>query len=163
MITEATPSRGPFPRGLPRRPASVGLALAVVVALGACGGLSSPSRQEARAEVSADRTDVPVQIVTSTRFNVDAGGQDPSQPPSSTSVLLLQSDTTIQNLPFSGTFDIHTTGRFFIRAQIPEAATDTPSVNAHIRVLIDGEQRNSVGGDLAAGPVQAVFLSATGG
>ncbi|HKK26615.1 MAG TPA: hypothetical protein VKB18_00900 [Gemmatimonadota bacterium] len=155
--------RGRRSRGSRWRAGSVGLALALVAVLGACGSLSSPSRQEAKAEVSADRTDVPVQIVTSTMFNVDAGGQDPTQPPSSAPVSLLQSDTTVQNLPYSGTFDIRATGRFFIRAQIPEAATDTPSVSVHITVLVDGEQRNSVAGDLADGPVQAVFLSAGSG
>lgn len=112
--------------------------------------------------VSADRQDVPIEIVTSTEFTVAAAVQDPTQPPATATVDLVSADTAVQDLPFNKTYNIQTTGRFFIRVQFPATATDSPSVNAAVKVYIDGQQRNSVQGDLSTKPLQAVFLSANG-
>lgn len=131
-----------------KRSAALGLLLVTV----GCG-LGPPEREEARAVVDGDNSEAPVQIVTSTEFTVAGGGQD------GPSVSLFGADTVVRTLPYDTTFDIRTTRRFFVRAQTPEAATDTPSVDATIRVIVDGEERNRVQGDLATEPVQAVFLS----
>lgn len=121
-------------------------------------GLSGPNLKEARVVVESDNRNADVQIVTSTEFAVTEGSQTPTDP-SGSGAQFIAADTTVQTLPFERTFDIRSTGRFFIRAQIPAAATDTPSVNTTIRVFVDGEQRNLVQGDLANDPVQAVFMS----
>lgn len=131
-----------------RRSALLGL---VLVAAGC--GLSAPERNEARVVVDADDQESQVQIVTSTEFTVSTGGQG------GPSVSLVASDTTVRTLPYDTTFDIVATRRFFVRAQTPAAATDTPSVVTTVRVIVDGEERNRVQGDLADEPVQAVFLS----
>lgn len=130
----------------------------MVLAL-ACSGPGGPVRRVAHAVVEGDDASAPVQIVTSTVFNVSSTPSDPSQPSSGSSVALIVADTVVQTLPFDRTFDIHTTGRFFIRVQTPPTATDTPSVNATLKVFVDGEQRSNVAGDLATSPLQAVFLS----
>lgn len=148
----AHPSTAPRPRG------SVPAAALVALLLAAGCGLTPPERQEARALVEADDPDVDVQVVTSTEFAVSGGSQDPTNPQGA-SVQLVTADTAVQTLPFDQTFDIRATGRIFVRAQTPEAATDTPSVTVTIRVFVDGEQRNSVQGDLAEQPIQTVFLS----
>ena len=135
----------------------------LTLGLASCSGLSGPVRQKARAQVQGDNPDAQVEIVTSTEFTVDFPQQDPTQPPTSASVNLVSADTTVQALPFDKTYDIHVTGRFFIRVQTPEAATDTPSVNTNVKVFVDGEQRSAVQGDLASKPLQAIFLSANGG
>lgn len=151
-IPAGPPGRGPAALSVP-----AGLLAAVVLLTAACG-LTRPQREEARALVETDATDAQVQIVTSTEFAVSGGSQDPTDP-SGASVQFVSSDTAVQTLPFERTFDIRTTGRLFVRAQTPEAATDTPSVQVTIRVFVDGEQRNSVQGDLADQPIQTVFLS----
>lgn len=152
ILDRSQPPAGPG--GSPR---AVVAALAVVLLTAACG-ISPPNREQARALVEADDPDADVQVVTSTDFAVIGGSQDPTNPQGA-SVQLVTADTAVQNLPFERTFDIRTTGRVFVRAQTPEAATDTPSVTVTIRVFVDGEQRNSVQGDLADQPVQTVFLS----
>ena len=140
-----------------RRRGSLAVALIGVLLVTGCG-LTRPDREEARAVIESDNTSADVQIVTSTEFVVSGGSQDPTDPPGS-SVQLVASDTAVQTLPFDRTFDIRTTGRLFVEARTPEAATDTPSVNVTIRVFVDGERRNSVAGDLAEQPLQTVFLS----
>ena len=153
-------------RSVPGRCGTGLCALALVAVVGivaACSGLSAPVRQEAHAVVEGDNPDATVEIVTSTEFTVDFPQQDPTQPPTGATVSLVSADTSVQKLPFDKTYDIHVTGRFFIRVQTPEAATDTPSVNTSVKVYVDGEQRSSVQGDLATKPLQAVFLSANGG
>lgn len=132
----------------------VGVVCCLLLVASGCN-LSAPEREEAQAVVDADNRDADVQVVTSTEFDV-AGGGDPGQPPG---VSLLIADTTVQPLPFERSFDISATGRFFIRAQTPEAASDTPSVNTTIRVVVDGDEVNFVQGDLADDPVQAVFVA----
>lgn len=136
----------------------LGAALAVLLLAAGCG-IAPPEREEARALVEADDPSVDVEIVTSVDFAVFQGGPDPGNP-SAGAIQLVTADTVVQPLPFERTFDIRATGRLFVRAQTPEAATDTPSVNVTIRVFVDGEQRNSVQGDLATTDgIQTVFLS----
>lgn len=143
--------------GPPARGGTIAGALAAVLLATGCG-LTPPEREEARALVESDDPDAEVQVVTSTDFGVIGGSQDPTNPQGA-SVQLVTSDTAVQALPFERSFDIRGTGRLFVRAQTPTAAADTPSVTVTVRVFVDGEQRNSVQGDLAEGSVQTVFLS----
>lgn len=153
-MSQARSSAPAGPRGGVPAAAAV---LAVVLLTAACG-LTPPDRRQARAVVESQDADADVQVVTSTEFVYSGGSQDPTNP-SGASVQLVAADTAVQTLPFDRTFDIRSTGRLFVRAQTPEAATDTPSVTVRIRVIVDGEQQNSVQGDVAEQPVQAVFLS----
>lgn len=145
------------PAGLRGGVRTAAAVLAAALLAAACG-LTPPDRREARAVVESQDSSAEVQVVTSTQFAYSGGSQDPTDP-SGASVQLVTADTAVRTLPYDETFDIRATGRLFVRAQTPEAATDTPSVTVRIRVIVDGEQRNSVQGDLAEQPVQAVFLS----
>lgn len=144
--------------GLPGGVRATAAVLAAALLTASCG-LTPPDRKEARAVVESEDTSAQVQIVTSTEFAYSGGSQDPTNP-SGASVQIVTADTAVRTLPYDRTFDIRTTGRLLVRAQTPAAATDTPSVTVRVRVIVDGEQRNSVEGDVAEQPVEAVFLSA---
>jgi hypothetical protein len=148
--------------GRPIRSAMTRACVAVAGGLLLAGCTSNgPARQEARAVATASPDSIPVQVVTSTNFAYTPPNVDPTNP-SGGSVLFGTADTTVRKLPLDSTYNIAGTGRFIIRIEIPPTATDTPHVQAHVDVYIDGQLRGSAQGDLSSRMVQYIFLSSGG-
>lgn len=122
---------------------------AVALLAAACNDpFSSPTREEARPVLTADR-DVSVRVVTSTNFAVTSTGDGDSN------VALDDSTVRVVEHPWDRTFDIRETRRFYVRAE----PTDTESVNATLELFIDGESRGTVSGDLQEQPLEHTFAS----
>lgn len=127
------------------------LVAAGALGLAACNPFSAPTREEARAVVTAEQA-AQVRIITSTDFFLTSTGGSGEQ----ADVDFESADTTVVEPRFDRTFDIRETRRFFIRVE----PTDTASVVATLEVFIDGESLGRLSGDLQEGPLEDVFVSA---
>jgi len=98
-----------------------------------CDHISGPGSdpESARANVTSDVEELSVTVVTSTRF--DAVRQSDG----GASVSLLDSDTAVATLPYDESFDIRSTGRFFVTV----GAADTTGVPVTLRAYVDGTER----------------------
>lgn len=124
-----------------------------IMAGSGCDGLGAPEREEARVVVTAEQQeDVPVEVITSTRFNVGNLGSDTA----AVQVSLLTADTAVRLLPYEDRFGIEETRRFYI---LVSATDSTPAVTARMEVFIDGERQASLVAELQNQPLQNIFIS----
>lgn len=106
--------------------------LLLLTAIG-CDHLSGPGSdpESARASVTSDADELSVTVVTSIRF--DAVRQSDG----GASVALVDSDTAVAPLPYDESFDIRSTGRFFVTVE----AADTTGIPVTLQAFVDGTER----------------------
>lgn len=145
-----------------RRTRVVATALAALAAT-ACLDVSERSR--ATAEISGPEGTA-VEVVTSTQFVRTQGTSDPTSPDTaSLDVRLVTSDTVEREIPAVVERELTQTQRIFVGVVLADSAAAAAGepIEAEVRLLVDGEQRGIVTGDLLVRPLEVSFASFVSG